>query len=148
LTVASPPAAVYKGGVTILSARQWEVVFAVGARLVPEVAALDAARRDEFSAIVETALAQRPAGMRRQLRVFLALIENAPLAHFGGRFTRLGPAAQDRVLRALQDAPVELLRKGFWGLKALVLMGYYARPEAAAEVGWTPSFRGNEKLHA
>lgn len=133
---------------SILSARQWELVFAVGARLVPEVAALDAARRDEFSAIVETALAQRPAGMQRQLRVFLAVIENAPLARFGARFTRLAPAAQDRVLRALQDAPVELLRKGFWGLKALVLMGYYARAEAAAEVGWTPSFAGNEKLHA
>jgi len=148
LTVASPPAAVYKGWVSILSARQWELVFAVGVRLVPEVASLDAARRNDFTAIVEEALAQRPEGMRRQLRVFLAVIENAPLARFGGRFTRLDPAAQDRVLRWLQDAPVELLRKGFWGLKALVLMGYYARTEAAAEVGWTPSFRGNEKLHA
>ncbi len=133
---------------SILSARQWELVFAVGARLVPEVVSLDAARRDDFRAIVEVALAERPEGMRRQLRVFLSLIENAPFVRFGGRFTRLAPAAQDRVLRWLQDAPVELLRKGFWGLKALVLMGYYARPEAAAEVGWTPSFAGNEKLHA
>jgi hypothetical protein len=134
--------------VSILSARQWELLFAVGARLVPEVATLDADRRGDFTAIVEEALAERPEGMRRQLRVFLALIEHAPLVRFGGRFTRLGPAAQDRVLRRLQDAPIELLRKGFWGLKALVLMGYYARVEAAAEVGWTPSFHGNEKLHA
>jgi hypothetical protein len=131
-----------------LTSRQWALLLAVGARLVPEVAALDTDQRGAFRTIIDEALADRPAAMRRQLGIFLGLVERAPLIRFGSTFTRLAPTRQDRVLRWFQDAPVELLRKGFWGMKALVLMGYYARPEAAAEVGWTPSFAGNERLHA
>lgn len=132
----------------ILSERQWALLLAVGARLVPEVASLDVELRAGFRAIVADALADRPEGMRRQFRVFLGLVEKAPVVRFGAPFTRLRPKVQDRVLRWLQDCPVELLRKGFWGMKALVLMGYYARPEVGPSLGYTPSFRGNEKLHA
>jgi hypothetical protein len=134
--------------VNILKDHHWALLFAVGARLVPEVAGLTAAQRDEFRAIVADALADRPEAMRRQFRAFLGIIERGPMLRFGAPFSRLAPGRQDRVLRWLQDCPVTLLRKGFWGMKALVLMGYYARPAAAAEVGWTPSFAGNEKLHA
>jgi hypothetical protein len=131
-----------------LSVGQRALLLAVGARLVPEVASLDERGTASFRAIVADALAERSTAMRRQLGVFLALVEHAPVLRFGARFTRLSAPAQDRVLRWLQDAPISLLRSGFWGMKALVLMGYYARPEAAAEIGWTPSFAGNEKLHA
>jgi hypothetical protein len=134
--------------VSILTGRQWELLLAVGARLVPEVAALTAPQRDEFRAIVADALGERPEAMRRQFRAFLGLVERGPVVRFGAPFSALAPERQDRVLRWFQDCPVELFRKGFWGMKALVLMGYYARPAAAGEVGWTPSFRGNEKLHA
>ena len=133
---------------TILSESQWGLLLAVGARLVPEVAAFTAAQRNEFRSIVADALGDRPEAMRRQFRAFLGIVERGPLVRFGAPFSALAPAQQDRVLRWFQDCPVELLRKGFWGMKALVLMGYYARPQAAAEVGWTPSFAGNEKLHA
>ncbi len=132
----------------ILSERQWELLLTVGARIVPEVASLDAGGRAAFRAIVGDALAERPAGMQRQFRVFLGLVANAPVLRFGAPFAALAPTTQDRVLRWLQDCPVELLRKGFWGMKALALMGYYARPEVGASLGYTPSFRGNEKLHA
>ena len=132
----------------ILRDRQWELLFSVAARLVPEAAALTAAQREEFRAIVADALGDRPEAMRRQFRAFLGIVGRGPLVRFGAPFSALAPERQDRVLRWFQDCPVELLRKGFWGMKALVLMGYYARPAAAAEVGWTPSFRGNEKLHA
>lgn len=132
----------------ILRDRQWELLFSVAARLVPEAAALTVAQREEFRAIVADALGDRPEAMRRQFRAFLGIVERGPLVRFGAPFPALAPERQDRVLRWLQDCPVALLRKGFWGMKALVLMGYYARPAAAAEVGWTPSFRGNEKLHA
>lgn len=132
----------------ILRDRQWELLFSVAARLVPEAAALTAAQREAFRAIIADALADRPEAMQRQFRAFLAIIERGPMVRFGAPFSRLGPERQDRVLRWLQDGPVELFRKGFWGVKTLVLMGYYARPEAAAEVGWNPSFAGNEKLHA
>jgi hypothetical protein len=134
--------------VTFLSESQWGLLVAIGVRVVPETAALTAAQRDEWRAIIAGALGDRPEAMRRQFRAFLGIIERGPVVRFGAPFSALGPERQDRVLRWFQDCPVALLRKGFWGMKALVLMGYYARPEAAAEVGWTPSFRGNEKLHA
>ena len=132
----------------ILRDRQWELLFSVGARLVPETAALTPAQRDQWRAIIADALGDRPEAMRRQFSAFLGIIERGPMLRFGAPFSALAPERQDRVLRWFQDCPVELFRKGFWGLKTLVLMGYYARPEAAAEVGWTPSFAGNEKLHA
>lgn len=133
---------------TILSESQWNLLLAVGARVVPETAALTPAQCDQWRAVIADALGDRPEAMRRQFRAFLGIIERGPMLRFGAPFSALAPERQDRVLRWLQDAPVELLRKGFWGLKTLVLMGYYARPEAAAEVGWNPSFAGNEKLHA
>ncbi len=133
---------------TLLSEAQWNLLLAVGARVVPETASLDAAGRTAWRAVIADALGDRPEAMRRQLRAFLGIVERGPVVRFGAPFTRLDPARQDSVLRWLQDGPVELFRKGFWGVKALVLMGYYARPEAAAEVGWTPSFAGNEHLHA
>jgi len=134
--------------VNTLRDRQWELLLSVAARLVPEVAGLARAQREEFRAIVADALGERPEAMRRQFRAFLGLVERGPIVRFGAPFSALAPARQDRVLRWLQDCPVELFRTGFWGMKALVLMGYYARPAAAAEVGWSPSFRGNERLHA
>jgi hypothetical protein len=133
--------------VTTLTPRHWAVLLAVGARIVPEVAALDDGQRAAFRSIVGQALADRPEVMRRQLRAFLGIVERAPALRFGATFTRLSPELQDRVLRWLQDCPLELFRKGFWGMKALVLMGYYARPEAGATLGWTPSFDGNARLH-
>ncbi len=36
------------------------------------------------------------------------------------------------------------LRRGFWGLRTLALMGYYARPAAAASVGYHADPRGWE----
>lgn len=132
----------------ILRSRQWELLFAVGARIVPEIAALTAAEREAFRAIVADALGDRPVGMQKQFRAFLAIVNTAPSLRFGATFLHLRPEQQDRFLRWLQDCPVALLRSGFWGMKAMVLMGYYARPEIGPVVGWTPSFRGNEKLHA
>jgi hypothetical protein len=134
--------------VNILGDRQWELLLAVGARVVPGVATFTAAQRDEFRAIIAEALGDRSEAMRRQFRAFIGIVERGPIVRFGAPFSRLEPERQDRVLRWFQDCRVELLRKGFWGMRALVLMGYYARPAAAAGVGWTPSFRGNERLHA
>ena len=87
--------------------------------------------------------------MRRQFRAFLGIIERGPMVRFGAPFSRARPgAAGPRAAVAPGRPRWSCFRKGFWGLKTLVLMGYYARPEAAAEVGWNPSFAGNEKLHA
>jgi hypothetical protein len=117
---------------------------AVAATVVPEAERLGPEEWRELEAIVEGALADRPRALRRRLGLLLHLVEHLPLLRYGARFTRLGAAPRARVLAALQDAPLVLLRRGFWGLRTLVLMGYYGRPAAAREIGYRADRRGWE----
>ena len=132
---------------TPLDQQRWATFLAVAARVAPGLAELDAAGRERFAAIVGKALAERPAALRRQLALFLTLLRWAPLLRFGATFDRLESARQDAVLRWLLDAPAAKLRGGFWGLRALVFMGYYGQPETWGAIAYAPSFAGNERLH-
>ena len=113
-----------------------EVFHAAAEVVVPELARRPATVRDEVEAAVERALADRPPPLRRQLVVFLRLLNLLSLLRFGRRLTSLDPVRRTRLLTALQDSPVLLLRRGVWGLRTLIFLGYYARPAAAAEIGW------------
>jgi hypothetical protein len=139
-------AGVVMADVSSLDERRWEILLDVARDVAPASADLDAAGRDRFRAIVDHALAARPAGVRRQFATFLRAISLLAVVRFGRPFERLDPVRRERLLRWLQDCPVSLLRKGFWGLKALVFMGVYAQTETAARIGYTPSFDGNARL--
>lgn len=121
-----------------------ETFRAVAVTVVPEAAALEPAEWARLERTVERALARRPAGLRRQLRVFLRLIGVLPLVRFGRTFASLDGARRTRVLAGLQDSRVFLLRRGFWGVRTLVLMGYYTLPEARAAIGYRASPPGWE----
>lgn len=109
---------------------------------VPEAAQLDERGWEEVEAIVDDALARRPAALRRQLRLFLQLLDVAALARHGRPLRRLDLARRTRLIERLQDAPLLLLRRGTWGLRTLAFMGYYARPAAATEIGYRAQLRG------
>ncbi len=115
---------------------------AIAATIVPEAGELTDAEWNEMEALVERALADRPASMRRQRRLLVRLIELLPRARYGRAFTALDAARRTRVLEAMQSAPVLLLRRGIWGLRTLVFLGYYSRPAAAASVGYRADPRG------
>jgi hypothetical protein len=115
---------------------------ALATALVPETAALDEAGWAELEAIVETALSKRPPGMRRQLAVFVRLLDFLPRLRWLRSFRRLDAERRARFLRGMQSAPIFLFRRGFWGLRTLVFMGYYARPEAYAGIGYDAHLRG------
>lgn len=117
---------------------------AVAETVVPEAQALPPDEWRALEAIVEEALAQRPARLRRQLRLLVRMIEMAPVLRYGRSFTALDPGRRTAVLRSLENAPLLLLRRGFWGLRTLVFMGYYARPAAAVEIGYRADARGWE----
>lgn len=121
-------------------------LWALSLRIVPETLTLDAGGQARFCALVDKALASRPLAMRAQLQVFLGVLRWLPALRYGAPLERLAPDQQDAALRWFQSNPVGLLRKGFWGVKTLVLMGYYGRPEAGPAIGYTPSLRGNERL--
>jgi hypothetical protein len=44
----------------------------------------------------------------------------------------------------LETARLVLVRRGFWGLRTLILMGYYGRPAAAAAIGYRADPQGWE----
>ncbi len=125
-----------------------DLLLAIGRRIAPGIAALDADARDRVVAIVRHAVASRPVALQRQFDLFLNLVRWGPVLRYGRRFDDLDPDRQDAVLRWFYDAPVMVLRQGFWGLKTLVFMGFYGRPEAGAQIGYRPSRTGNTFLHA
>jgi hypothetical protein len=95
-----------------------------------------------FGAIIEHALAQRPAKVRRQLAVFLRLLDVLSMMRHGRPLRKLSFEKRTRLFARIQDSRLLLLRRGFWGVRTLVLMGYYARPEARALVGYAADPRG------
>ena len=112
--------------------------------VVPEAGGLDTAQWDEMEAIVARAVAARSRAVQRQLALFLTLLEWFPLLRYGRRLSRLDPARRARFLDRLQRAPMLLVRRGFWGVRTLILMGYYGRPAAAADIGYRADARGWE----
>ena len=115
---------------------------AVATCVVPEAARLEAAQWDEMEAIVARAIAARSRSVQRQLTLFLILLEWLPLLRYARRLSRLDTARRANFLDRLQRAPLLLLRRGLWGVRTLILMGYYGRPAAAREIGYRADARG------
>lgn len=115
---------------------------AIARTVVPETAELSEPAWTQLEAIVEHALGQRPPRVRRQVSALIRLIEWMALARHGRPFSRLDAERRTRLLRSLQDGRVLLLRRGVWGLRTLVFMGYYAHPDAAARIGYRAALRG------
>jgi hypothetical protein len=117
---------------------------AIATTVVPEAGHLGSREWDEVEAIVGRALAGRPPRLRRQLTLLLLLLEWLPLLRYGRQLSHLHPARRRAVLERLERAPLLLVRRGFWGLRTLILMGYYGRPAAAAAIGYRADARGWE----
>jgi hypothetical protein len=117
---------------------------AVATTIVPEAGHLGPSEWDDVEAIIGRALAGRPPRLRRQLALLLVLLEWLPLLRYGQRLSRLDPARRLAFLERVETAPLVVVRRGFWGLRTLILMGYYGRPAAAAAIGYRADPRGWE----
>jgi hypothetical protein len=115
---------------------------ALARAIVPETRELDAGGWGELEAIVEDALAQRPPAVRRQLAVFIRLLTYLPVFRWGRTFRSLDRDRQARFLHGMQSSRIFLFRRGFWGLRTLVYMGYYGREEAYRRIGYQARLRG------
>jgi len=123
-----------------------DIFKAVVSTIVPEATAFDRQAWDDLEQIVEALLRGRPEALKRQLRMFLRGIEWLPVLRFGRRFTRLSLAGRTQFLRQLQNNRVQKIRVGFWGLRTIVLAGYYGRPQAAQAIGYAARREGWEAL--
>ncbi len=117
---------------------------ALASTIVPDSAGLDEGQWLEVEAIIDDYLARRPAALRAQLRTFVRVLGLLPLARWGRTFVALDPQRRTRFLAGVQDSPVLIVRRGFWGLRTMVYLGYYSRAAAAAEIGYRGHVRGWE----
>ena len=109
---------------------------AVAVTVVPEASSLGPDAWAELERVVEQSLASRPATMQRQLVTFLRVIEYMPLLRYLRRFTRLSPEHRLQVLAGLQNSGQLLFRRGFWGLRTLIYLGYYTRDDVQGALGY------------
>ena len=117
---------------------------AIAEVVVPEAARLDEAGWQAFGAIIEQAVSQRPARMQRQLALFVRILGVLSWLRFGKPIHRLNPAARTAFLEGIQNSRLLLIRRGFWGIRTLILMGYYARPDVIPVIGYRAHVRGWE----
>jgi hypothetical protein len=104
--------------------------------IVPGAARLDAEGWQDVEARIEAALRTRPPRLRRQLRLLVLALEWGSLLRHRRRFSSLDPALRTEILDRVQRSSTLLLRRGFWGLRTLVLLGYYGRPEVRRSIGY------------
>src|ERR1700691_4881195 len=119
---------------------------AVVSTIVQEASALGGQGWRDVHQVVERRLRDRPESLKRQLRIFRRAIQWLPVFRYGRPFTRLRPAARARVHAHLQDDRIQKVRVGFWGLRTIVLAGYYGRADAAQAIGYAASPQGWEAV--
>ncbi|MBI4063763.1 MAG: hypothetical protein HY401_05625 [Elusimicrobia bacterium] len=130
----------------IFSENEKKFIELLAGRVVARAAGLGAGADERFWEIIEGTLSGKPVKLQKQFKVFLIVIKILSFLRFGRIFERLGASQQEVILHFLQDGPIVIFRKGFWGLKALIFMGYYGRQKIGPEIHYTPSKRGNEML--
>lgn len=110
--------------------------------VVPGVQSLDDAAWQKMGVVIEQTVAQRPAGVRRQLMLFLRVLNVLSMVRYRRPLAHLPTAKRANFLEQIENFPVLLVRRGFWGLRTLVYMGYYTQPEARAAIGYRADARG------
>lgn len=115
---------------------------AAAVAFVPALAGAEASVWSRLESTVDAALASRPAAVRRQLGVFLRLLDLLSLLRHGRRLGSLDLPRRLVLLHRLERGPLLLLRRGVWGLRTLVFMGYYTQPEVIGAIGYRASPAG------
>lgn len=115
---------------------------ALATSMVPDTASLDEEGWRDVDVSIARALATRPPAARRQLALLIRFLDALPILRWGRRFHVLGAARRARFLDSMQYSPVLLLRRGVWGLRTLVFLAYYARPDVQATLGYRATARG------
>jgi hypothetical protein len=132
------------GGETpqVLAPREYAVLRAVAARMVPGGPGHPGANALHVAARVDRELAFHGAPLREDVRDALRLVEWWPLPTRFARFTRLPEAIQEAELGAFAGSTRAFRRSAFSGLKFLVMFFYYTQDAAWAGTGydgpWVP----------
>jgi len=109
---------------------------AIGSVVLPSSEALDEEGWIQAEAIIEGALASKPQGIKRQIRLFLRLVNILPVLSTGRTLVGLPLDRRAAFLRRLHRSPLMPLRRGLWGIRTLLFMGYYNQDRVRQEIGY------------
>jgi hypothetical protein len=117
---------------------------ALASVFIPETAAADDVAWSRLEEIVAGALAARPPALARQVLLFIRILDGLSLQRHGRGLASLDHAARTRLVESIATSRVLLLRRGVWGLRTLVQMGWYAQPEVQRSLGYRATAAGWE----
>lgn len=117
---------------------------ALAAAFVPETAHATDAQWALLEETVARALANRPPQLRKQVGLFLRVLDLAARVRFGRGLAALEVTRRTSLLEWFAHSPVLLFRRGIWGLRTLVMMGWYTQPGVIAALGYRADPRGWE----
>ena len=109
---------------------------ALATALMPETRNLDGVAWQRTEAVIDAMLEDRPPEARRQVGRFIRLANVLPVLRYGRTFTGLSPEHRERVVDALESAPLLAVRRGVWSLRTLVSMGVYGQDATAVHPIW------------
>lgn len=109
---------------------------------IPEIAGATAAQWSELEGRIAQALAARPAAMRRQLGLFVRVLEAASRIRYRAGLAALDSGRRTALLEAFAGSPLLLFRRGIWGLRTLVMLGWYTQPSVVSALGYRASPAG------
>lgn len=115
---------------------------ALASSFVPETAGATAAEWAALEATVEAALRRRPAALRRQIALFLRVLDVWARLRYRAPLARLDPVQRGALVESFSHSPVLLFRRGIWGLRTLVMMGWYTQDEVMAAIGYRARAEG------
>jgi hypothetical protein len=115
------------------------VLRALAEAFVPEIGQATASQWGELEATLEGVVSHRTRAVRRQLSLFLALLAVLSRLRFGKPISRLSLPQRTALLESLARSRALLARRGVWGLRTLMLMGWYTQPEVARLIGYRAS---------
>ncbi len=115
---------------------------AVVETVAPRARSFDSEAWSRGEGLVGRLVAARPAAIRRQLILFLRILDLLPVLRWGRRFSSLSPERRLAVLRRLERAPSLAVRRGVWGVRTLAWMAVYGQAPVQEAVGYRPSPAG------
>jgi hypothetical protein len=118
------------------------ILRAITTTIVPETSSLDERAWLELEAVIARAASSRGPRVVGQIVKFLRLVQALPVIRYGRRFTSLGPRRRAAFLASLERSRLLVLRRGFWGIRSLIFMGYYTRDDVAESIAYRANTRG------
>jgi hypothetical protein len=126
---------------SVLSSLQ-EPLRAIGSVVLPSPDALDDEGWAAAESIIEGAMAAKPTSVKLQLRLFLKTVNLLPLVTTGRTLGTLPFEKRKAFVERLHRSPLMPLRRGLWGIRTLLFMGYYNQERVRTAIGYNADPRG------